>query len=216
MIYIDPPYNTGNNTFVYKDSFKSQKTISSDDIPIHSININNTSLSHSNWCSMMYSRLLLARNLLSEDGVIFMSIDDNEQENLKKICDEVFGAENFISNVIIQNNPRGRQSDKFFATVHEYLICYTKNIQACKINGSMLTDEQKKEYSFSDKNGNIDMHETFGGRPVKINLSAQDMKEVKKLFDKREERRAKNYAEMKKADKEYNEHRKMMSYMMNQ
>ena len=108
---------------------------------------------HSNWCSMMYPRLKLARNLLRDDGVIFISLDSNELTNIHKLCDEVFGASNFITDIIAVNNPRGRQSDSFVATVHEYLICYAKDISICKVNGVPLTDEQKKDYKFSDENG---------------------------------------------------------------
>ena len=108
---------------------------------------------HSDWCSMIYPRLMLARNLLSDDGVIFISIDDNEQENLKKICDEVFGAGNFISTIPILSNPRGRQSSKHIALTHEYLLLYSKNIRISVVEGSKLTAEQEKEYSEKDEYG---------------------------------------------------------------
>ena len=108
---------------------------------------------HSDWCSMMYSRLMLARNLLSDDGIIMVSIDSNESHNLRKICEDVFGASNFVSEIIIQNNPRGRQSDRFIATAHEYLLCFCKNSSMCVINGMPLSEEQKKEYCYSDENG---------------------------------------------------------------
>ena len=108
---------------------------------------------HSDWCSMMYSRLMLARNLLSDDGIIMVSIDNNESHNLRKICEDVFGASNFVSEIIIQNNPRGRQSDRFIATAHEYLLCFCKNSSMCVINGMPLSEEQKKEYCYSDENG---------------------------------------------------------------
>ena len=82
---------------------------------------------HSDWCSMIYPRLLLARNLLSDDGVIFISIDDNEQANLKKICDEVFGTENFVANLIWQKKKGGSQDSQDFAKEHEYILCYKKS-----------------------------------------------------------------------------------------
>lgn len=108
---------------------------------------------HSDWCSMIYSRLMLARNLLTDDGAIAISIDDNEIDNLGEICDEVFGSQNFVSKIIVQNNPRGRQSDSFVATVHEYLLCYAKDSTKCLVNGTPLTEDQKAEYCYSDGNG---------------------------------------------------------------
>lgn len=105
IIYIDPPYNTGND-FIYHDDF-----------------------AHAGWCSMMYSRLLLARNLLAEDGVIFISIDDNEQANLRKICDEVFGGENYLNQIAWVSNMTGRQiSGHGAAKTWESILVYAKNI----------------------------------------------------------------------------------------
>ena len=159
MIYIDPPYNTGHD-FVYRDRFSlTQKELESEagviDEDGNRFEINDSAEAryHSNWCSMMYPRLKLARNLLRDDGVIFISLDSNELTNIHKLCDEVFGASNFITDIIAVNNPRGRQADSFVATVHEYLICYAKDISICKVNGEPLTDEQKKDYKFSDENG---------------------------------------------------------------
>ena len=108
MIYIDPPYNTGNNGFVYNDNFKySEKDlIEKFDLSEDSINFLDSiykTKRHSGWLSFMYPRLKLARDLLKEDGVIFISIDDNEQANLKIICDEIFGEENFVGNIIWRN-----------------------------------------------------------------------------------------------------------------
>ena len=131
MIYIDPPYNTGND-FVYHDDF--HRTQAEEDLEAGNVDelgnrfVKNTETNgkfHSDWCSMIYPRLQLARTLLSEEGVIFISIDDNEVDNLRKICDEVFGETNFIGNLVIQtatdNNPRQ------ITTEHEYIICYAKN-----------------------------------------------------------------------------------------
>ena len=105
MIYIDPPYNTGND-FIYRDNFKVSKEDYEEELGLFDEEENrlfkNTETNgryHSDWCSMMYPRLQLARNLLTDDGVIFISIDDNEVHNLRKICDEVFGEENFVANV---------------------------------------------------------------------------------------------------------------------
>ena len=159
MIYIDPPYNTGND-FVYNDDF-SQTTGEY----IHNsgqedeggnrlvANTESNGRFHTDWLNMIYPRLKVAKDLLSEDGVIFISIDDNEVNNAIKACDDVFGAINKIASLITINNPRGRQSDTFYATVHEYLLCYCRNREKAFINGMPLTDEQRSEYSYSDENG---------------------------------------------------------------
>ena len=133
MIYIDPPYNTGND-FIYNDDFKMSREEYADEQGEYDDEGNrmfkNTETNgrfHSDWCSMIYPRLMLARNLLSDDGVIFISIDDNEQENLKKICDEVFGAENFIAQVIWKKK-YGIQNDAlYFSNNHDFVIVYSKN-----------------------------------------------------------------------------------------
>lgn len=131
MIYIDPPYNTGKD-FVYRDDFAMDKD--GYDRAAGNIdemgnrfrkNLDSNARFHSDWCSMIYERLLVARALLSNDGVIFISIDDNEVENLRKICDEVFGEHNFVGNLILKtatdNNPSQINIE------HEYMICYAKN-----------------------------------------------------------------------------------------
>ena len=159
MIYIDPPYKTGND-FVYHDDFAmsadeyAEASGSVDELGNKYIkNMDSNGRFHSDWCSMMYSRLMVARTLLTEDGVIFISIDDNEVENLRKICDEVFGESNKIAQLVIENNPRGRQSDAFFATSHEYLLCYAGNIDSATINGMSLSEKQKAEYKYEDEIG---------------------------------------------------------------
>lgn len=159
MIYIDPPYNTGND-FVYHDDFAmsadeyAEASGAVDELGNKYIkNMDSNGRFHSDWCSMMYSRLMVARTLLTEDGVIFISIDDNEVENLRKICDEVFGESNKIAQLVIENNPRGRQSDAFFATSHEYLLCYAGNIDSATINGMSLSEKQKAEYKYEDEIG---------------------------------------------------------------
>ena len=159
MIYIDPPYNTGND-FVYEDDFSE----SAEDYAGRSGNyddqgnrmVQNTDSNgrfHTDWLNMIYPRLKVAKDLLAEDGVIFISIDDNEVAQLRKVCDEIFCTNNFISEIIVKNNPRGRQSDAFFATVHEYLLCYARNSASCKINGEPLTAEQQADYTLQDENG---------------------------------------------------------------
>ena len=159
MIYIDPPYNTGND-FIYADDFMRSQEEENEQMGMYDEEENrlfkNTDTNgrfHSDWCSMIYSRLMLARNLLTDDGAIAISIDDNEIDNLGEICDEVFGSQNFVSKIIVQNNPRGRQSDSFVATVHEYLLCYAKDSTKCLVNGMPLTEDQKAEYCYSDGNG---------------------------------------------------------------
>ena len=132
MIYIDPPYNTGND-FIYADDFMRSQEEENEQMGMYDEDENrlfkNTDTNgrfHSDWCSMIYSRLLLARNLLTDDGVIFISIDDNEQENLKKICDEVFGGHNFIAQIVWQKrtSPDAR---RIISAGHEYVFAYVKD-----------------------------------------------------------------------------------------
>ena len=132
MIYIDPPYNTGND-FIYADDFMRSQEEENEQMGMFDEDENrlfkNTDTNgrfHSDWCSMIYSRLMLARNLLMEDGVIFISIDDNEQENLKKICDEVFGAHNFIAQIAWEKVHTRKNSAINFSSSHEYILCYAK------------------------------------------------------------------------------------------
>ena len=160
MIYIDPPYNTGKD-FVYRDNYTQDKESYNEELRINDEegyrlfqNTESNGRFHSDWCSMIYSRLKLARNLLSDDGVIFISIDDNEVNNLKNICGEAFGNDNFIATIPILSNPRGRQSSTYIAETHEYLIVYAQNISSCIVNGLDLTEEQKKEYNQKDEKGN--------------------------------------------------------------
>lgn len=148
-IYIDPPYNTGTDGFVYNDKFN----FTVDDLIVKlSIDegqaqrildlTNRGSASHSAWLMFMYPRLQLARDLLAKDGVIFISIDDNEQGNLKLMCDDIFGEENFVANIIVQSNKRG-QTYKQIAKTHEYLFVITKNAD------TLLNELNKGEGAFS-------------------------------------------------------------------
>ena len=132
MIYIDPPYNTGND-FIYADDFMRSQEEENEQMGMYDEDENrlfkNTDTNgrfHSDWCSMIYSRPMLARNLLTEDGVIFISIDDNEQENLKKCCDEVFGARNFIAQIAWEKVHTRKNSAINFSSSHEYILCYAK------------------------------------------------------------------------------------------
>ncbi|WP_420186671.1 site-specific DNA-methyltransferase [Bacteroides pyogenes] len=135
MIYIDPPYNTGND-FVYHDDFA--RTTVEEDIEAGNVdelgyrfrkNTDTNGKFHSDWCSMIYSRLLAARSLLTEDGVIFISIDDNEVRNLRNICDEVFGEHNNITSIIVRSNSRGQTYNEI-AKTHEYVLVYAKSQDA--------------------------------------------------------------------------------------
>lgn len=132
MIYIDPPYNTGND-FIYRDDFKQSADEYEDDLGVYDDdgnrmfkNTDSNGRFHSDWCSMIYSRMMLARNLLTDDGAIFISIDDNEQENLKKCCDEVFGARNFIAQIAWEKVHTRKNSAINFSSSHEYILCYAK------------------------------------------------------------------------------------------
>mgnify|MGYP000980897073 CR=1 FL=1 len=150
MIYIDPPYNTGND-FIYRDNFKVSKEDYEEELGLFDEEENrlfkNTETNgryHSDWCSMMYPRLQLARNLLTDDGVIFISIDDNEVHNLRKICDEVFGEEHFVANLIWTNKEGGGSSDsKMFRLKHEYILCYSRNIDNIEITGIPVGNEDR-------------------------------------------------------------------------
>ena len=158
MIYIDPPYNTGND-FVYNDDFA--RTAAEEDLEAGNVdelglryrkNTDSNGKFHSDWCSMIYSRLLVARSLLTEDGVIFISIDDNEVRNLRNICDEVFGEGNFVATLNWRRSG-GRQDSKFYAIIHEYIICYAKDISSFEAGEEIKTgeiypkfDKQKQRY----------------------------------------------------------------------
>ena len=153
-IYIDPPYNTGND-FIYSDNYKDNlenylkltgqivEEGERESIGIKlSTNTETAGRYHSNWLNMMYPRLKLARNLLTEDGLIFISIDDNEQDNLKKLCDEIFGEENFIENYIWENTFRPDNSSKINRKNSEFVLCYAKFKKNIKqlIGGKSLSD----------------------------------------------------------------------------
>jgi adenine-specific DNA-methyltransferase len=159
MIYIDPPYNTGND-FVYEDDFAQ----STDEYLANSgqydedgnrlvQNTESNGRFHTDWLNMMYPRLKLAKDLLSDDGVIFISIDDNELDNAQKICNEVFGKGNHIATLAVQLNPRGRHLDKFVARTHEAILIYGRNISFASTMGGVqkegrMIEEYNKEDSF--------------------------------------------------------------------
>lgn len=137
LIYIDPPYNTGNKDFIYDDDFVDA----------------NDAFRHSKWLSFMQKRLEIAKRLLSENGVIFISIDDNEQATLKILCDEIFGANNFLACICVKGNPRGRQSSTYFAQVHDSLLVYRKTSKAELMGFDISDEEKKKRFNKLDENG---------------------------------------------------------------
>lgn len=161
MIYIDPPYNTGSDGFVYQDDRKftaEQLQTLAGISPSRAERIleftQSKSNSHSAWLTFMYPRLYIAKRLLTDNGVIFISIDDNEVAQLRLLCDEIFGEENFVAEIPILSNPRGRQSSNFIAETHEYVLIYSKHYNFLTIYGEKLTEKQQLEYNLSDENGN--------------------------------------------------------------
>ncbi|MCT7909434.1 site-specific DNA-methyltransferase [Arcobacter lacus] len=155
MIYIDPPYNTGKD-FVYKDNFRDNiknyleitGQVDSDGNKL-STNSETSGRYHSDWLNMMYPRLKLARNLLKDDGVIFISIDDNEVANLRKLCDEIFGEDNFVSQIMVIVKTEGRQYGNF-AKTHEYILVYAKSIESLNLN---KIKSLKGEFKYFDNQG---------------------------------------------------------------
>ena len=158
MIYIDPPYNTGKD-FVYPDNFKEglqnylefSQQVDEGNKKI-STNTETAGRYHSNWLNMMYTRLKLARNLLTDDGVIFISIDDAEQANLKKICDEIFGEGNFLGSIAWRRF-NSQANIGMFAKVKDYILIYARNITLVDFGRIPLTETAKKEYQYKDEHG---------------------------------------------------------------
>ena len=166
MIYIDPPYNTGKD-FVYKDNYNDNLSnylqitgqVDADGKRL-STNTESDGRYHSNWLNMMYPRLKLARNLLKEDGVIFISIDDNEQANLKKLCDEVFGEENFVANIVWQKKYSPQNDAKWLSNMHDHILCYAKEKEIWRPNLLSRTEEQNARYSNPDNDERGDWKST--------------------------------------------------------
>ena len=160
MIYIDPPYNTGKD-FVYKDNYKDnlknyQEITGQIDNDGNKVSTNSDSDGrfHSNWLNMMYPRLRLARNLLKDDGVIFISIDDNEVKNLIHVCNEIFGENNHLASLVWSNKEGGGGSDsKNFRIKHEYIIVYSKVLENVSIHGVEINNEDR--YTLSDNHVNV-------------------------------------------------------------
>ena len=147
MIYIDPPYNTGND-FVYEDDFSQSaddyidNSGQQDDVGNHLVaNTENNGRFHTDWLNMIYARLKVARDFLSDDGVIFISIDDNEIENLRKICDEIFGANNFVAQFVWRGGRRNLA--KYVSTSHEYMLCFAKSLSIIS-DRNISWNEKKK------------------------------------------------------------------------
>lgn len=171
MIYIDPPYNTGSDSFVYPDDYTMEKDKYEEGIGLRddsglklfAENNDSNPRFHSDWCSMIYSRLLLARNLLATDGVIFISLDDNEITNLKKICDEVFGAVNFVGQITVVGNPRGRDYGGI-ARMHDYILAYRKS-SAATLN---LIEDEGNKFKMFDSLGGFELRE-LRNRNIKFN-----------------------------------------------
>ena len=181
MIYIDPPYNTGND-FIYADDFMRSQEEENEQMGMYDEDENrlfkNTDSNgrfHSDWCSMIYSRLMLARNLLAEDGVIFVSIDDNEQENLKRILNDVFGESNYIATIIRNTNSSKNQS-LFVSVSHEYCVIYAKSIETLQIKHA--------ERKWSVPKNNINEYVAKVNQLQKEGLSPEEITEELKTLTK--------------------------------
>jgi len=161
MIYIDPPYNTGND-FIYEDDFSQKADDYADnsgqtDEEGNRLVQNNESNGrfHTDWLNMMYSRLKISKDLLTQDGLIFISIDDNEITNLRKICNEVFGEQCFVAQITLLCNPKGRSQDKYIANCHEYILIYSHSVLKKGSVSILKTKEEiSKNYSLFDEQGN--------------------------------------------------------------
>lgn len=157
MIYIDPPYNTGHD-FIYNDRFEMDKQEYDQQIGLFdeegnkqfAENSESNPRFHSDWCSMMYPRLMLARNMLADDGVIFISIDDYEVENIRKLADEVFGAQNFIGTIIWERAFSPKNDAKYFSPSHDYIVVYAKELLKFNIGKLPRTQEMNERYKNPD------------------------------------------------------------------
>lgn len=168
MIYIDPPYNTGND-FVYDDDFamsgaELDTAMGNVDAEGNRLrkNLNSNPRYHSDWCSMIYSRLLVARTLLANDGVIFISIDDNEVHHLRKICDEVFGCSNFVAELVHQRAKGGGQA-KYIVKGHDYILVYASNLERISLTRKKVVQQRTIEIDgeLYIKNDDV-LRKTFG------------------------------------------------------
>ena len=157
MIYIDPPYNTGHD-FIYNDRFEMDKQEYDQQIGLFdeegnkqfAENSESNPRFHSDWCSMMYPRLMLARNFLADDGLFFVSIDDNEEQNIRKLCDEVFGESNFVACIVWQKIHSIKNDAKFFSENHEYALVYAKSVGSINLILLPRTEEMNSRYKNPD------------------------------------------------------------------
>lgn len=197
MIYIDPPYNTGNDSFIYPDKFSEtkadyEKRVGDKDEEgymtkdgMFKKNSKENGQYHSNWLNMMMPRLYLAKNLLKQDGVIFVSIDDNEVHNLRLLMNEIFGEENFIEQLIWKCRAGGGADSKFFSNDHEYILCYSKSIDEVERFYIDYTSEQLKKFKLTDGKGKyfiktLEMPEALGDRPnLQYPITAPDNSIIK-------------------------------------
>ena len=193
MIYIDPPYNTGNDSFVYNDVYSMSEEeflnaggyYDEDGNRVIDVKENNESNGrfHTDWLNMIYPRLRLARDLLSDDGVIFISIDDNEQANLKKVCDEIFGEDNFIATLAWQQRKGGGNDSKYIAKDHEYINIYCKNLFSLPDTWRIEQSETYlKRYKEEDENGRRFYWDTLVRNglqnPIIVTIRTPDNKEI--------------------------------------
>lgn len=187
LIYIDPPYNTGSDSFIYPDRFQESKEdylkrindLADDGTLMREgffrKNSKESGHYHSNWLSMMLPRLYIARNLLHEDGVIFVSCDDNEVHNLRLLMNEIFGEEHFVAQLVVINNLKGRNDKKNVATCHEYLLVFSRN--GFESHGLPLTEEQLKNYKYTDSRG-----KKYALRDLRKRGSQDQRKDRPKMF----------------------------------
>ena len=155
-VFIDPPYNTGND-FIYADNFMRSQEEENEQMGMYDEDENrlfkNTDTNgrfHSDWCSMIYSRLMLARNLLTDDEVIFISIDDGEIDNLQEICSEVFGEQNHVGTVIWERAFAPKNDAKYFSASHDFILVFAKSLCNFKIGMLPRTDEANSRYKNPD------------------------------------------------------------------
>ena len=183
MIYIDPPYNTGND-FVYSDNFdKDTKAELFESGQIDEYNqrlvANPDSLGryHSNWLNLMYPRLKLARNLMKDDGLIFISIDDNEIQNIRKMCDDIFGEINFIDCIIWKKRYGGGAKEKFLISLHEYVLVFAKDVEKLQNFEIPLTEESIKRY-YKQKDDNFKIRGPYRTHPLEATKSMGERKNL--------------------------------------
>lgn len=189
MIYIDPPYNTGNDSFIYPDRFKEnledyQKNVGDKDEEGYLIqnsifkkNRKENGQYHSNWLNMMMPRLYLAKNLLRDDGVIFISIDDNEVHNLRLLMNEIFGEENFVDQIIWKKRYGGGGKEKYLVTLHEYILFYTKSITSLLDITIPLKEENIQKY-YKLRDQNYDLRGSYRTHPLEATKSMGERKNL--------------------------------------